>query len=337
MTSNRACRPLGFATLRLSDENTIMARFLFHRLLHMIPVVLVVSFVIFSITLLLPGDPTIAMLGEQSTQEQRAELRERLGLNLPVPVQYGRWVMKVASGDLGRSLRTQQRVTEMLVERMPVTLELTMCSIVLAALVGVPLGLAAAVRRNSWVDYTSSFLSMFVMAIPNFWLGVLLIVLVSVHLGWLPSSGYAPFSTDPVQNLKMMILPTLTLGLSMAGLVMRQTRASLLEVLSADYIRTARAKGAFEPRVVFHHALRNALVPVITVVGLQISTLLGGAVIAETVFSMPGLGRMIVDGIFERDFPAVQGAILAIVISILVLNVLIDILYYAIDPRISSR
>jgi peptide/nickel transport system permease protein len=303
----------------------------------MVPVVVVVSFVVFATTLLIPGDPAVTMLGEQSTQEQRDELRERMGLNLPVPVQYGRWVTSVASGDLGRSLRTQQKVSEMLLERLPVTLELTVASIALAALVGVPLGLVAAVKRNSWVDAGASFVSMFAMAVPNFWLGILLIVFVSIHLGWLPPSGYVPFSVDPVQNLKMMILPTLTLGLSMAGLVMRQTRASLLEVLSADYVRTARAKGAFEPRVVFHHALRNALVPVITVTGLQISTLLGGAVIVETVFSMPGLGRMIVDGIFERDFLAVQGAILAIVLGILLLNVLIDILYHAIDPRISSR
>jgi peptide/nickel transport system permease protein len=314
-----------------------LIRFLLQRLLHMVPVVVVVSFVVFATTLLIPGDPAVTMLGEQSTQEQRDELRERMGLNLPVPVQYGRWVTSVASGDLGRSLRTQQKVSEMLLERLPVTLELTVASIALAALVGVPLGLVAAVKRNSWVDAGASFVSMFAMAVPNFWLGILLIVFVSIHLGWLPPSGYVPFSVDPVQNLKMMILPTLTLGLSMAGLVMRQTRASLLEVLSADYVRTARAKGAFEPRVVFHHALRNALVPVITVTGLQISTLLGGAVIVETVFSMPGLGRMIVDGIFERDFLAVQGAILAIVLGILLLNVLIDILYHAIDPRISSR
>jgi len=305
------------------------------RLLHRLPVVVVVSFAIFSMTLLLPGDPTVTMLGESSTLEQRTVLREQMGLDLPVPVQYARWTGKMLTGDFGRSLRDQEPVKDMLRQRIPVTLQLTFMSIVLAMLIGVPCGIIAAIRRNRWADTAVSFIAMFAMAMPYFWSGILLIMLVSIHWGWLPPSGYVPFTEDPLQSIKLMILPTLTVGGAMAGLVMRQTRTSMLGVLSADYIRTARAKGATETRVVIGHALRNAMIPILTIVGLQVGTLLGGAVVTETVFSLPGLGRMIVDGIFARDFPAVQGAILVVVIGILLLNLLIDISYRLLDRRIA--
>jgi peptide/nickel transport system permease protein len=305
------------------------------RLAQVVPVVLIVSFAVFSMTLMLPGDPTLVMLGERSTPEQRSALREQLGLDLPVPTQYVRWVGKVVSGDLGRSLLTQEPVKDMLAQRVPVTVQLTLLSMLLSLIIGIPCGVIAAVRRNSWVDSLVSFFAMSSMAVPYFWAGILLMMLFSVHLHWLPTSGYVPFTQDPLESLKLSILPTLTVGGAMAGLVMRQTRASMLEVLTADFIRTARAKGGGDLRVLMLHAMRNALIPIITVVGLQVGTLIGGAVVTETVFSLPGLGRMMVDGIFGRDFPAVQGAMLVVVIGILLLNMLIDISYRVVDKRIA--
>ncbi len=312
-----------------------MPRYILSRILQMIPVMLVVTFMVFSITLLLPGDPTIAMLGEQASAADRAALRQQMGLDLPLPVQYFRWISSLLQGHFGISLRSHEPVAAMLIQRAPLTIELAVLSMTLAALIGVPAGIAAALRRNSWVDVTASIVAMFGMAVPFFWAGIVMITVFSVTLGWLPSSGYVPFFADPLDNLRLMILPTVTLGSSLAALVMRQTRTSMLEVLAADYIRTARAKGAREPRVVLQHALRNALLSVVTVVGLQIGTLLGGAVITETVFSMSGLGRMLVDGIFTRDFPAVQGAILFLVVSVLVVNLLTDLSYFALDKRIA--
>jgi peptide/nickel transport system permease protein len=311
-----------------------VTRYLLSRLAQIVPVALVVSFLVFSTTLLLPGDPTITMLGEQSTAAQRAALRDQMGFNLPVPVQYGRWLIRTLSGNFGNSLSTQEPVSHMLVTRTPVTVELAILSVILGAVIGVPAGIIAAVKRNTWADMFASLIAMIGLAVPFFWAGILLIMVFSIHLGWLPSSGYVPFTVDPLGNLEMMILPTITLGGTLAALVMRQTRASMLEVLAADYIRTARAKGAREPRVILLHGLRNALLPVVTVVGLQIGTLLGGAVVAETVFSLSGLGRMIVEGIFQRDFPAVQGAILVIVFGILFVNVLTDVSYFVLDKRI---
>jgi peptide/nickel transport system permease protein len=311
-----------------------VTRYLLSRLVQIVPVALVVSFLVFSTTLLLPGDPTITMLGEQSTAAQRAALRDQMGFNLPVPVQYGRWLIRTLSGNFGNSLSTQEPVSHMLATRTPVTVELAILSVILGAVIGVPAGIIAAVKRNTWADMLASLIAMIGLAVPFFWAGILLIMVFSIHLGWLPSSGYVPFTVDPLDNLKMMVLPTITLGGTLAALVMRQTRASMLEVLAADYIRTARAKGAREPRVILLHGLRNALLPVITVVGLQVGTLLGGAVVAETVFSLSGLGRMIVEGIFQRDFPAVQGAILVIVFGILFVNVLTDLSYFVLDRRI---
>ncbi len=310
-----------------------MLRLILSRLLQLLPVLFIVSFAVFSMTLLLPGDPTVTMLGESATAEQRETLRRELGLDLPVPVQYGRWVARIAAGDFGHSLRDQEPVIDMLKQRVPVTLQLTAVSLLIAVIIGVPCGVVAALRRNTWVDTTASFFAMFLMAVPYFWAGILLIVVFSIHLGLLPPSGYAPITESPVESLKLILLPAVAVGGSMAGLVMRQTRSSLLNVLSADYVRTARAKGARETRVIVLHALRNALIPVITVVGLQVSTLLGGAVVTESVFSLPGLGRMIVSGIFERNFPVVQAAILVIVTCVLLLNLLTDLSYQLLDKR----
>jgi len=311
-----------------------MHRYVLKRLVHLVPVLFVVSVVVFSITLLLLGDPTLAILGEQASQSERLALREKMGLDRPVLVQYATWLGQALSGDLGRSLRTQEAVSEMLAARIPVTLQLTLGAIVLAVVVGVPLGIVAALRRNSWLDMLCSAVAMSGVALPYFWTGMLLIILFSLVLRWLPPSGYVPLLQDPVGNFKLMILPTLTVGAAMSALVMRQTRTAMLQVLSRDFIRTARAKGVSEARVVLRHALRNALIPVITVIGLQTGALVGGAVVTETVFGMPGLGRMVVEGIFARDFAAVQGAILVIVAGVLAVNLATDLCYAALDRRI---
>jgi peptide/nickel transport system permease protein len=308
--------------------------YVLRRLFHLLPVLLITSSLVFSILLLLPGDPTYALLGEQATPEQREAMREKMGFNQPIPVQYVRWVGNTLSGDFGRSLRTQEPVADMLATRVPVTLQLTIMSICLSVLIGMPAGIVAALGRNTWIDVVASVVAMGGMALPYFWAGILLIMLFSLQLGWLPPSGYVPITADPLQNLKLMILPTLTIGTAMAALVMRQTRTSMLQVLSEDYVRTARAKGAGEPRVVLRHALRNALIPVITVIGLQTGALVSGAVVTETIFSLPGLGRMVVEGIFERDLAPVQAGILVIVVGVLLINLLTDLAYAGLDKRI---
>lgn len=310
-----------------------MRRVLAGRVAQMAPVALIVTVVIFGLTNLLPGDPTITILGEQASAEQRARARAAYGLDDPVPVRYAAWLFRAAQGDLGRSLRSGEPVVQMLRNRVPVTLELSALSILVAVAIGLPAGVLSARFRGGWIDIAASLASLCGMAIPYFWLGVLLILLFAVNLGALPPSGYVAFSVDPAANLRHLVLPALTIGLAFAALVMRQTRSAMLQVLSQDYIRTARAKGLWEGTVVLRHGLRNALIPVVTVIGLQVGALLGGAVVTETVFAMPGLGRMLVEGIFQRDFPAVQGAVLFIVAAVLAVNLATDLLYAVLDPR----
>ena len=261
-----------------------MGRFLLSRLSQVAVVVVLVCITIFVLTNLLPGDPTVTILGEEATAEQRAKARADYGLDLPAPVRFAHWIGNAATGDLGRSLRSNEPVVRMLADRIPVTLQLTLMSIVIAILIGLPAGIVAARFRGTLLDVAASIVAMTSVAIPYFWMGVLLIMLFALKLAWLPPSGYVPFLSDPVGNLKLMILPSLTIGTAFAALIMRQTRASLLQVLSQDYIRSARAKGLSEPAVLLRHGLRNALIPVVTVIGLQIGALLGGAVVTETVF-----------------------------------------------------
>jgi len=312
-----------------------MLTYVVHRLAQLIVVLFVTSIAIFSMTALLPGDPTVTILGESSTMDQRQALRETMRLDDPLPVRYIAWLGSALQGDLGRSIRTQEPVTQMLANRFPVTLELTFLSLGLAMLIGIPMGIVAARRRGTNIDLTVGVLAMSSMAMPYFWLGTMLIMLFAVTLHWLPPSGYHPLFSDPLANLKLMILPVLTVGTSMTAIIMRQTRSSMLEVLSQDYIRTAHAKGLPERQVVLGHALRNAMNPVVTVAGLQFGALMGGAVVTETIFSLPGLGRMIVNGIFDRDFPVVQGAMLAIVLGVTLVNLITDLLYVALDKRLA--
>ncbi|KRE16805.1 hypothetical protein ASE66_09090 [Bosea sp. Root483D1] len=302
----------------------------------MLPVAFFVTIIVFALTNLLPGDPTVTILGEQASPEQRAAVRVEYGLDQPAPVRYVTWLARVVQGDFGRSLRTREDVGEMLAARIPVTLELGFLSILIAVAIGMPAGILAARFRGSLIDVAASLIAMSSVAVPYFWMGVLLIMLFSLKLGWLPPSGHIRFFDDPGGNLMLMVMPALTIGTAFAALVMRQTRASMLQVLSMDYIRTARAKGLSERLVLIRHALRNALIPIVTVIGLQIGALLGGAVVTETVFALPGLGRMLVDGIFQRDFPVIQGAILFIVIAVFAVNLLTDLLYRAFDPRVKA-
>ena len=313
-----------------------MLPYLAKKLAQMLPVAFFVTIIVFALTNLLPGDPTVTILGEQASPEQRAAVRVEYGLDQPAPVRYVTWLARVAQGDFGRSLRTREDVGEMLAARIPVTLELGFLSLLIAVAIGMPAGILAARFRGSLIDVAASLIAMSSVAVPYFWMGVLLIMLFSLKLGWLPPSGHIRFFDDPGGNLRLMVMPALTIGTAFAALVMRQTRASMLQVLSMDYIRTARAKGLSERLVLIRHALRNALIPIVTVIGLQIGALLGGAVVTETVFALPGLGRMLVDGIFQRDFPVIQGAILFIVIAVFAVNLLTDLLYRAFDPRVKA-
>jgi len=311
-----------------------MLRLLGSRIAQVVPVLLVMSLAVFTLTDLLPGDPTITVLGENATPQQREMLRREMGLDRSAPLRYLDWTSRILSSDFGLSLRTREPVSAMIAARLPVTVQLTILSMLVAALIGIPLGVVAALNRNSWIDLVVSVAALDGMALPFFWAGILLIRLFSIQLGWLPPSGYTPLWIDPARNLMLMILPALTVGGAMAGLIMRQTRSAMLQTMGQDFIRTARAKGVPEGTVVVRHGLRSALLPVVTVIGLQSGALIGGAVVTETIFSLPGLGTMIVDGIFQRDFAVVQGALLTVVLAVVVVNLITDLAYGLLDKRV---
>ncbi len=300
----------------------------------MIPVLFLVSLVVFMILHLTPGNPAVAMLGEEATPDEVAALTHELGLDQPLPVQYVLWFSHLARGDLGNSIQTHQSVLSEIEERVPVTFEMTLLAMIIALVIAIPTGVISATRRNSASDLVTTTVALFGISMPSFFLAILLIFIFSLHLGWFPPIGYTPITEDPIANLKGMILPSFTLGAAVAAIVSRQTRSSLLEVLGQDFIRTARAKGLAERWVIYGHALKNALIPVATIVGLQVGALLGGAVITETIFALPGIGRLVVDSIFEKDFPLVQGSVLFIAVVYLLVNLAVDILYAYLDPRI---
>jgi len=310
--------------------------FLLRRLLTMIPVLVLVSLIAFGVTSLLPGDAALAILGESLAKDEKLyqSLRRELGLDLPVYAQYLRWGGRVLTGDLGVSIRSKQPVLEAILQRLPPTVQLTMMSLTLALVVALPIGLMSAVRPNSWADMVGTVLALSGVAVPHFWLGILLMFLLAVWLGLLPPSGYARLLDDPLASLRLMIMPCMTLATGLAAVVTRQVRSALLEALQDDYIRTARSKGLEERAVVVRHALRNALIPVVTIIGMQTGRLFGGAVVVETIFSIPGIGRLAVDSIFYRDFPVLQGVVLLMAVAVLLINLATDILYGYIDPRI---
>ncbi|WP_112291657.1 ABC transporter permease [Rahnella sp. AN3-3W3] len=303
------------------------------RLISAIPTLFLVTLMVFSLQKLLPGDPITAMAGEERDPAVIAQLREQYHLNDPIPSQYFHWVGNALRGDFGTSLRTQEPVLQLIASKLPVTLELSLLAMIVALIIGITMGVLAAVNKGTWIDNGTNFLALSGISIPHFWLGVLLIMLFSVKLHWLPASGYVPFSEDPLQNLKTMLLPAAVLGTGLSATLMRHTRAAMIAVLKADYIRTARAKGLLPKKVIMKHALRNALVPIITLTTLLFGELLGGAVLSEQVFTIPGFGKMIVDSVFNRDYAVVQGVVMVVAVGFLLMNLLADVLYVLVNPR----
>jgi len=313
-----------------------MLTFILRRLLSAIPTLILVSLFVFTLQKLLPGDPVQAMAGEERDPAVMEYLREKYRLNDPVPLQYLHWVGNVLTGDFGTSLRTEQPVTALLASKLPVTIELAVLALIIALVIGIPAGVVSAVRKGTAVDYGANVFALSGISIPHFWLGILLILIFAVKLQWLPASGFVPLGENLMQNLKTLILPAFVLGAGLAGVLMRHTRSAMLEVLRADYVRTARAKGLFPRTVVLKHALRNALMPIVTLTTLLFGELLGGAVLTEQVFSIPGFGKMIVDAVFNRDYAVVQGVVLCVAIGFLLLNLLADVLYRLINPRLRA-
>jgi peptide/nickel transport system permease protein len=311
-----------------------VAGYIARRLVATIPVVVLVTVIVFLLLHVTPGDPVVIMLGDQAAPDAVAALRHNLGLDLPLPMQYGVWLWRVARGDLGTSLRTHDPVSRLALARYPTTLELLVLAMLVSLAIAIPTGVLSAVRRNSWIDMFLTPLAISGVSLPSFWVGILLIWAFSVTLAWFPTVGFVPLGTSVVGNLRTMVLPVVTLGVALAAIVMRITRASLLQVLRLDYVRTARAKGVAEGAIILRHALRTTLIPVVTVLGLQTGTLLGGAVIVESIFALPGMGRLIVDAIFARDFPLVQGVVLILAVSFILVNLGVDLLYAWLDPRI---
>ena len=303
-----------------------MARFLIRRLLWSGPVLLGVLTLVFFLIHLIPGDPIDVMLGERAAEADRAALRAALHLDDPILTQYGRFLAGVIQGDLGRSLTSQRPVAGLILARYPATLQLAATALLLSLSIALPLGILSAVRPRTTVDAGGLLFSLFGVSMPTFWLGPLLIILFSLKLDWFPVSGR--------HGIASLVLPALTLGLGMSAILVRMTRSSLLEIFPKEFVLTARAKGLPERRVILRHALRNALIPLLTVVGLQIGALLTGSIITETIFSWPGLGRLTIQAIQSRDYPLVQGCILAIALTYLLVNLLIDLLYAAVDPRV---
>jgi len=313
-----------------------MLIFILRRLLSAIPTLILVSLFVFTLQKLLPGDPVQAMAGEERDPAVMEYLREKYRLNDPVPLQYVHWVGNVLQGDFGTSLRTEQPVTTLLASKLPVTIELAVLALIIALLIGIPTGVISAIRKGTATDYAANVFALSGISIPHFWLGILLIMIFAVKLQWLPASGFVPLGEDVGQNLKTLILPAFVLGAGLSGALMRHTRSAMLEVLRADYVRTARAKGLFPRTVILKHALRNALMPIVTLTTLLFGELLGGAVLTEQVFSIPGFGKMIVDAVFNRDYAVVQGVVLCVAIGFLLLNLLADVLYRLINPRLRT-
>src|SRR6266852_4340322 len=311
-----------------------MLNYLLQRLALIVPTLFFVSVLIFGLQQLLPGDPAIALAGEDRDPNVVAYLRAKFHLDEPLPVRYGYWLKGVLHGDLGESVRIQKPVTELILEKLPVTIQLAAMAIVIALVIGITAGVVSAVKKDTWWDYGANVFALWGLSTPNFWLGILLILLFAVQLGWLPASGYVSPFEDLRGNLAAMIMPAFVLGNSFAAVLMRHTRSAMLQVLSADYVRTARAKGLDERVVVLKHALRNALIPIITLGALEFGSLLSGAVLTEQVFTIPGFGKLIVDAVFNRDYAVVQGVVLLTATVYIGLNLLADVAYFLVYPRL---
>src|SRR5712664_1043346 len=310
-----------------------MLNYLLHRLALIVPTLFFVSILIFGLQQLLPGDPAIALAGEERDPNVIAYLRAKFHLDDPLPVRYWYWLDGVFHGDLGDSVRIQKPVTELILEKLPVTVELAVLAMAIALAIGITAGIVSAVLKDTAWDYAANVFALWGLSTPNFWLGILLILLFAVKLGWLPASGYVSPFEDLKGNLASMIMPAFVLGNAFAAVLMRHTRSAMLQVLSADYVRTARAKGLAERVVILKHALRNALIPVITLGALGFGELLGGTVLTETVFTIPGFGKLVVDAVFNRDYAVVQGVVLVTATAFIALNLLADLAYFMVNPR----
>jgi peptide/nickel transport system permease protein len=311
-----------------------MTQYLVKRLAAILPTIFFVTVIIFGLQQLLPGDAATMLAGEDQDPQVIAYLRQKMHLDEPLPVRYGYWISGVAHGDLGESLRIQEPVLGLILQKLPVTIQLASMAMLIALVIGIPTGIVSAVGKGTAWDYIANVIALWGLSTPNFWLGILMILLFSVQLGWLPASGYVSPFEDLKGNLAAMIMPAFVLGNAIAAVLMRHTRSAMLQVLNADYVRTARAKGLDERTVVLKHALRNALTPIITLGALEFGTLLSGAVLTEQVFSIPGFGKLIVDAVFNRDYAVVQGVVLFTSSVYIVLNLLADLAYFLVNPRL---
>jgi peptide/nickel transport system permease protein len=313
-----------------------MLTYIFRRLAIAIPTLFLVSVFVFTLQKLLPGDPALILAGEDRDQASIEFVREKYHLNEPIPLQYVYWITGVVQGDLGVSLRSSQPVLGLIADKLPVTIQLAVMALVIAFVIGVPAGILSAVKKGTVIDYAANVVALSGLSVPNFWLGIMLILLVSVNLGWLPASGYESPFVDPLRSLQTMIMPAFVLGTSLAATLMRHTRSAMLGVMKADYVRTARAKGLREHAVIIKHAFRNALLPVVTLSALLFGELLGGAVLTEQIFTIPGFGKLIVDAVFTRDYAVVQAVVLCAAAGVILINLVADVLYFLVNPRMRS-
>lgn len=311
-----------------------MTRYIIRRLIHALFIVWGVATLVFFLLQMIPGDPIIQMLGEEYTAEAAADLNRKYGYDRPIYIQYFKWLGSMLQGDLGRSVASGETVTDAIKTAFPKTLSITVVSFFIAILIAVPTGIVAALRRNSPLDYSVSVLAFIGVSMPSFWFGIVLIIVFAVRLNWLPAIGYSPLSDGFWEWLKRLLLPALAVGTGYSAILMRFVRAGLLEVLGSDYVRTARSKGLRESSVIIRHALRNALIPVVTIAGIQLALLLNGTVIIEIVFSIRGMGRLLVRGILDKDYPIVQTTIIIVAVIFVLANLIVDILYTFLDPRI---
>jgi peptide/nickel transport system permease protein len=311
--------------------------FLAQRVAISVVTLLLITLIVFTGVRMIPGDPARVMAGTDADEAGLQEIRAKYGLTDPVPVQYVRWLRLALRGDLGESIRTREPVVKIVALKLPITLQLAGFSLLIALGIAIPAGIFSAVRRNTVWDLLANAVSLCGVSIPSFWLGIMLILLVSVRLRLLPASGFVPFLQDPLGNLQRMLMPSLVLGAALAAVLMRQTRNSMIEVMTANYIRTAYSKGLAEWVVVIRHALRNGLIPIVTILGLQMGALMGGAVVTEQIFVIPGFGRLIVEAVFTRDYPLVQGVVLITASSYVLINLLVDVSYSLLNPRIRVK
>ncbi|MGF1631817.1 MAG: ABC transporter permease [Kiloniellaceae bacterium] len=313
-----------------------MLSYIARRLAIAVPTLVLVSIFVFTLQKLLPGDPALVMAGEDRDPAAIAFIREKYHLNEPILVQYAYWMKGLLQGDMGVSLRTSQPVLRLIGDKLPVTIQLAVMAFVIAFVIGVPAGILSAVKKGTMIDYGANIVALSGLSVPNFWLGIMLILLVSVNLGWLPASGYESPFVDPLRSLQTMIMPAFVLGTSLAATLMRHTRSAMLGVMKSDYVRTARAKGVREHAVIVKHAFRNALLPIVTLSALLFGELLGGAVLTEQIFTIPGFGKLIVDAVFTRDYAVVQGVVLCAAVGVILINLIADVLYFVVNPRMRS-